>query len=702
MAALPTRLRPGLPYPMGAHWDGLGINFAVFSAHAERVELCVFDAAGRRELARLNLPDCTDEVFHGYLPGGRPGLVYGYRVHGPYQPEAGHRFNPNKLLLDPYAKELVGELHWTDALYGYRIGAIRGDLSFDRRDSAAAMPKAVVTDPGFNLGNDKPPARPWADTLIYETHLRGFTRQHPQIPDHERGSFAALADPHVVAHLAELGVTAIELLPVHAFLQDRFLVTRGLTNYWGYSTLSFFAPEPAYLAASEGSRHEVAMAVRRLHEAGIEVILDVVYNHTCEGDETGPTLSWRGFDNASYYLAMPGDARRLVNDTGTGNTVNVAHPRVMQMVLDSLRHWAEAYHIDGFRFDLATTLGREPNGFDPCGGFFDALRQDPVLGRLKLIAEPWDIGPGGYQLGNFPPGFMEWNDRFRDGARRYWRGDTGERSGLAARLMGSSDLFEKQRRKTWSSGNFVTVHDGFTLQDLVSFETKHNDANGENGQDGTSNNSSRNWGVEGPTDDAGITATRDTVKRSLLATLFFSHGTPILLGGDEMGRTQQGNNNPYNQDNALSWFDWSGMLAEGETPAKSLTRFTARLSALRRAHPSLRSERFVHGTTEILPGVSDATWFDDTGNIITGTSWADASAQLLSLRRAARDGEAADVTLLLFNPTDAERGFALPPPDLPWEIAMDSSKPDQPAGAALPPITVGAHGAILLAARVAL
>jgi isoamylase len=533
------KLHPGDGNVLGATWDGLGVNFAVFSAHAERVELCLFDPTGRREVARLDLPECTDEVFHGYLPEARPGLLYGYRVHGPYQPEQGHRFNPHKLLLDPYAKKLSGRLLWSDALFGYRVGSPRDDLSFDRRDSAAAMPKAVVVAENYNWGNQQPPNHAWKDTVIYEAHLRGMTMQREDVAPNERGTFAGLADPRVIEHLVKLGVTAIELLPVHAFLQDRFLVAKHLKNYWGYSTLSFFAPEPAYLAAFDGSSNEMRMAVRQLHAAGIEVFLDVVYNHTCEGSEMGPTLSWRGFDNASYYRLAEGAARHAVNDTGTGNTVNIAHPRVLQMVMDSLRHWAQSYHIDGFRFDLGSTLGRELHGFDPNSGFFDAIRQDPVLSKLKLISEPWDIGPGGYQLGNHPPGFAEWNDRFRDGVRRFWRGDPGQRAELAARLMGSSDIFEKRRRKTWASVNFVAAHDGFTLRDTVSYNERHNLENGEDGKDGHGENLSNNWGAEGETDDPDIRRVRDRTTRSLLATLLFSHGTPMLLGGDEMGRTQK-------------------------------------------------------------------------------------------------------------------------------------------------------------------
>jgi isoamylase len=694
------KLHPGDGNVLGATWDGLGVNFAVFSAHAERVELCLFDPTGRREVARLDLPECTDEVFHGYLPEARPGLLYGYRVHGPYQPEQGHRFNPHKLLLDPYAKKLSGRLLWSDALFGYRVGSPRDDLSFDRRDSAAAMPKAVVVAENYNWGNQQPPNHAWKDTVIYEAHLRGMTMQREDVAPNERGTFAGLADPRVIEHLVKLGVTAIELLPVHAFLQDRFLVAKHLKNYWGYSTLSFFAPEPAYLAAFDGSSNEMRMAVRQLHAAGIEVFLDVVYNHTCEGSEMGPTLSWRGFDNASYYRLAEGAARHAVNDTGTGNTVNIAHPRVLQMVMDSLRHWAQSYHIDGFRFDLGSTLGRELHGFDPNSGFFDAIRQDPVLSKLKLISEPWDIGPGGYQLGNHPPGFAEWNDRFRDGVRRFWRGDPGQRAELAARLMGSSDIFEKRRRKTWASVNFVAAHDGFTLRDTVSYNERHNLENGEDGKDGHGENLSNNWGAEGETDDPDIRRVRDRTTRSLLATLLFSHGTPMLLGGDEMGRTQKGNNNAYCQDNEISWFDWSALLS-GEAAAQSLARFTARAIAMRRAHPSLRSDRFLHGTLEVLPGIFDVGWFDEKAEALSMEAWSDNTAQLMALRRAALDGDSVDMTLFLLNASPDDREFMLPCPELAWKIELDSAAPDQePHMPERPVVMVGAHGAMLLGVTV--
>ncbi|MFZ1148889.1 MAG: glycogen debranching protein GlgX, partial [Xanthobacteraceae bacterium] len=536
-----VQLERGSPYPLGATWDGLGINFAVFSAHAERIELCLFDPGGRREIARVDLPECTDEVWHGYLPNAGTGLIYGYRAYGPYRPQEGHRFNPYKLLLDPYARRLIGKLRWTDALFGYRVDSPRSDLSFDRRDSAPSMPKAIVSDDVFDWGDDRPPNIPWSRTVIYEAHLRGMTMLRDDIRPNERGTFAALVNPKVIKHLQSLGITAVELLPIHAFVQDRHLIAHGLKNYWGYNSLSFFSVEPAYL--SNGSRNEMRIAVRRLHAAGIEVILDVVYNHTAEGSELGPTISFRGLDNASYYRLVQDNRRHCVNDTGTGNTMNLSHPRVLQMVMDSLRYWVTSFHIDGFRFDLGVTLGREAHGFDPGSGFFDALQQDPVLTRVKLISEPWDLGPGGYQLGHHPPGFAEWNDRFRDSTRRFWRGDPGERPELAARLAGSGDLFDRYARRPWASINYVASHDGFTLADVVSFTQRHNETNAEANNDGAVENYSANWGVEGATSDEKITDIRARVRRAMLATVMFADGTPMLLAGDEFGRTQQGNNN---------------------------------------------------------------------------------------------------------------------------------------------------------------
>ncbi len=695
MPLLPDRLLPGRPDPLGAHWDGLGVNFAVFSAHATQVDLCLFDAAGRREVARLPLPECTDEVFHGYLPEARPGLVYGYRAHGPYQPDQGHRFNPNKLLLDPYARQLQGSLRWTDALYGHRLGAQRADLSFDRRDSAAAMPKSVVVDDAFNWGDDRAPMVPWDRTVIYETHLRGLTILRDDLVPRERGTFAALADPPVIEHLQKLGITAVELLPVQAFCQDRFLVEKGLRNYWGYSPLSYFAPEPAYL--SSGALDEIRVAIRRLHAAGIEVILDVVYNHTCEAGLLGPTLSWRGLDNASYYRMNPDDPREHIDETGCGNTLNLSHPRVLQMVMDSLRHWATAFRVDGFRFDLCTTLGREAHGFDAGSGFFDAIRQDPLLSRLKLIAEPWDIGPGGYQLGHHPPGFSEWNDRFRDGVRRFWRGDDGMRPDLAARLTGSGDLFERRRRRSWASVNFLAAHDGFTLEDLVSYERRHNEVNREDNRDGHGENFSANWGAEGPTDDPLIRDTRDRLKRAMLVTLFASHGTPMLLGGDEFGRTQRGNNNAYCQDNEISWLDWR---LAGSEAGIELAQFIGRAAALRRRHPTLRSPSFLHGRTEPLPGIADIAWFDADGHPLTPEAWNAPQGRTLALRRAGPAEEGGvEVTLLLLNAGATPVDVVLPPPALHWTLLLNSAQPRAEEAAVNGPVlTLAARSACLLAA----
>ncbi len=671
---LPDRLAPGRHHPLGATWDGLGVNFAVFSGHAQKIELCLFDPAGRREVARLALPECTDDVWHGYLPDAKPGLLYGYRAYGPYEPQHGHRFNPNKLLLDPYARQLSGPLRWSDSLYGYRPLGARSDLSFDRRDSAAAMPKAVVVAEHFDWGDDRPPRVPWSQTVIYEAHLRGLSMRRGDIRANERGTFAALCDPRFLDHLRRIGVTAVELLPVHAFMQDKFLLDRALRNYWGYSTLSFFAPEPAYVAS--GALNELRVAVRRLHAAGIEVILDVVYNHTAEGDELGPTLSLRGLDNAAYYRLVPGDERRYINDTGVGNTVNLSHPRVVQLVMDSLRYWATEFRIDGFRFDLCTTLGREHNGFEQGAGFFDALRQDPVLAATKLIAEPWDVGPGGYQLGNFPPGFAEWNDRFRDGVRRFWRGDAGQRPNIAARLTASADIFEHQHRRPHSSVNYVASHDGFTLADLVAYAHKHNEANGEDNRDGHSEEYSANWGAEGPTDDPAIRTVRGRLQRAMLASVMLAQGTPMLLAGDEFGRTQSGNNNAYCQDNDIAWIDWS--LAE-EVDGVALSAFMGRLAQLRKSLPVLRPDTYLHAATEVLPGIRDTAWFDETGNELSPAAWNDPEGRCLAFRRAA-PGPAGkvDVILLLMNAGAADTEFRLPAPALPYHLLIDSADPNRP------------------------
>jgi isoamylase len=711
MPPVPERLLPGRPDPLGAWWDGLGVNFAVFSAHAEKIELCLFDPSGRRETKRLPLPECTDEVWHGYLPDARPGLLYGYRAYGPYEPRRGHRFNPHKLLLDPYAKQLFGEVRWSDALFGYRVGGARADLSFDRRDSAPAMPKSVVADDSFNWGDDRPPCVPWDHTVVYEAHVRGLSTLRDDLSPRERGTFAALADPRLIEHFQKLGITALELLPIHAFLQDRFLIAKGLRNYWGYSTLAFFAPEPRYLV-EHWMRNELKVAIRRLHAAGIEVILDVVYNHTCEGSEMGPTLSWRGLDNASYYRLVPGEERHHINDTGTGNTLNLSHPRVLQMVMDSLRYWVREYHVDGFRFDLGTILGREGTGFDPGSGWFDAIRQDPMLSRVKLISEPWDIGPGGYQVGNHPPGFAEWNDKYRDAIRRFWRGDAGQRAEMAARLSGSAELFDRRRRRPWASVNFIASHDGFTLHDLVSYAERHNEANGEDNRDGHGENYSANWGVEGETDDEQVDATRSDLKRAMLATLLASAGTPMLLGGDEMNRTQEGNNNAYCQDNAISWIDWK----RAATPeAKAMQAFVARLIGLRQRHASLRPAIFLHGVREVRPGILDIAWFDQHGQAMTPEAWNEPEARTLALRRAvpAGDGsgngagadsadDSVDVTLLLLNADGAEQAFALPGPPLPWQLVLDSARPEsEPQPVNEETVAMAPHSVVLLAAKLA-
>ena len=603
------------------------------------------------------------------------GLLYGYRAHGPYEPQKGYRFNPRKLLLDPYARRIQGELKWSDALFGYRVNSPRADLSFDRRDSAPAMVKGVVTDESFNWADDRPPNVPWSDTVIYEAHLRGLTMLCEDIRPPERGTFAALADPKIIDHLRRLGITAVELLPIHAYVQDRHLLQKGLRNYWGYNTLGFFAVEPGYL--SDNSAHAMRVAVRRLHAAGIEVILDVVYNHTAEGSELGPTLSFRGLDNTSYYRLVSDNPRHCINDTGTGNTLNLSNARVLQMVMDSLRYWVTQFHVDGFRFDLGVTLGREPDGFDPGAGFFDALRQDPILSRVKLISEPWDIGPGGYQLGQHPPSFAEWNDRFRDGIRRFWRGDANMRGEFAARLAGSSDLFDRRARRPWASVNYAASHDGYTLADVVSYAERHNEANGEDNKDGHGENYSANWGAEGPTEDPAILETRGRVQRAMLATVFFSHGTPMLLSGDEFGRTQRGNNNAYCQDNEISWLDWK----QAETPqAQQLSTFVARLLQLRHENPVLRCRHFLHGRDEPAPGVLDIAWFDTHGEIISSESWNNPEKRLFAVRRASRndgDGRVPILTLFL-NPSDSDRVFRLPAPELPTRVLIDSAQPVQP------------------------
>jgi glycogen operon protein len=699
MPTLPGHIESGRPYPLGANADGTGTNFAVFSDNASQIELCLFDPSGKRQIARYMLPECTDGVWHGYLPYVHGGQLYGYRAHGRYEPEQGHRFNPYKLLVDPYARMLHGQVRWTDALHGYRINSPRADLSFDRRDSAAAVPKSVVVDDHFQWRGVHHPHVPWNRTVIYEAHLRGLTERLEHVRPNERGTFAALADPRLVDHLLRLGITTIELLPIQAFVQDRRLTEMKLRNYWGYNTLAYFAPEPGYML--EQNLHEIRRAVQNLHQAGIEIIMDVVYNHTCEGNELGPTLSFRGLDNASYYRLLPDNPRHCIDDTGCGNTVNTAHPRVLQMIMDSLRYWVDEFHIDGFRFDLGVALGREAHGFDPNCGLFDAMRQDPALAQVKLISEPWDLGPGGYQLGNHPPGFAEWNGRFRDDARRFWHGEEGQRGSLARGLQASADIFDRGARQPWASVNFITAHDGFTLNDLVSYNEKHNEANGEDNRDGHDDNASFNWGVEGETGDEAILAQRARIQRAMLATLMLSHGTPMLLGGDEFGRSQGGNNNAYCQDNEISWFDWSMLKTRR---SRELLAFTSRLVTLRKTHFTLRGRRFMHGDHEPLPELADIAWFDETGTPMDSTAWDDPQGRLLTVRRAGTDEGRMEVSLLLINGSHEDRDFTLPDPPLPWLAALDSAEPeamDQWVDNRDGPVKVGAHSVRLLIARLA-
>lgn len=667
-SAGPRDVLSGDPTTLGATFDGEGTNFALFSATADRVELCLFDEASGAEVERITLPEYTNEVWHGYLPGVGPGTLYGYRVHGPYEPEKGLRFNPNKLLLDPYARELAGEVAWSQAHFGYVLDAEDADLSYNTEDSAAGMPKCRILDlrtPGASAA--RKPLIPWDRTVFYEAHVRGLTKMHPAVPEHLRGTFEGLGQKALIDYVKSLGVTSVELLPVHAFPDDAHLGEKGLSNYWGYNTMAFFALEQRYLGPNgvAGFRE----MVRAYHDANIEVILDVVYNHTAEGNELGPTLSFKGIDNFSYYRTLPDTPRYYINDTGTGNTVNVSHPRVLQMVMDSLRYWATDMEVDGFRFDLGTILGREPFGFDQRGGFFDAVGQDPVLSKVKLVGEPWDIGPGGYQVGGFPPGWAEWNDKYRDSVRDYWKGTEGIMGDFAARVTGSGDIYDLRGRRPWAGVNFVTAHDGFTLNDLVSYNDKHNEANGEDNKDGHSDNRSYNYGVEGPTDDPDIIAVRERQKRNILATLLLSHGTPMILAGDEFGRTQDGNNNGYCQDNALSWLDWEGITPEG----KALTDFVRRLLEMRAKQPLLRRCSFRDGM-----GV---TWLNPGGGEQTPEQWADAGANSIALRLTREDleddGEAWSDIIIAFNAHDGPVDFKLPEREgKVWRAVIDTDAPD--------------------------
>jgi glycogen operon protein len=679
-----TAVWPGSPDPRGATWDGEGVNFALFSENAERVELCIFDDAGRRQLQRIALSERTDQVWHCYLPEARPGMLYGYRVYGRYRPDEGSRFNAHKLLLDPYAMQIVGALRWSDALFGYTPGHRREDLSYDRRDSAGGMPKCKVIDPAFTWGGDRGPAVPWHEMVIYELHVRGYTMQHPDVPPQLRGTYAGLATAPVIDYLKRLGVTTIELMPVHAFVDDRRLVEQGLHNYWGYNTIGFFAPDARYSAS--GKVNEFKTMVKTLHSAGFEVILDVVYNHTAEGNHLGPTLCFRGIDNVSYYRLQHDDKRFYTDYTGTGNTLDMQHPRVLQLLMDSLRFWVTDMHVDGFRFDLASSLARELHEVNRLGAFFDILRQDPVLSRVKLIAEPWDLGEGGYQVGNFPPGWAEWNDKYRDTMRAYWKGDGGLIGEFSRRLTGSSDLYGRHGRLPHASINFITAHDGFTLHDLVSYNEKHNEANLEENRDGNNNNLSWNCGVEGPTDDPAVNALRARQKRNMLATLLLSQGVPMLVAGDEIGRTQHGNNNAYCQDSALSWLDW-----ELDPERLKLRDFVRRMVHLRRTHPVFRRRHFFQGRPLHGSEAKDIVWLKPDGSEMTNEEWSQDFARCLGVYLAgsalteidARGQRVVDDDfVVLFNAHHDSVPFRLPTKTLAphgdgrWQAIVDTARDD--------------------------
>lgn len=671
------KIREGAPFPIGATWDGKGTNFALFSANATKVEICIFDKDGKRELGRHELPEYTDEIWHGYIPDVHPGTFYGYRVHGPYEPDAGHRFNPNKLLLDPCARAHAGELIWNPACFGYKLQS-GDDTTFDDRDSAPYVPKSVVVDPNFDWKGDVHPHHivPRDHTIIYEAHVKGFTKLHPGIPENLRGTYAGFGHKEAVNYIKSLGVTSVELLPVHTFLNDSYLLDKGLKNYWGYSSIGFFAPDPRYAMDVANSLREFKEMVSSYHDAGLEVILDVVYNHTAEGNERGPTLSFKGIDNASYYRLLPDKKRYYINDTGTGNTLNLSHPRVIQMVTDSLRYWVTEMHVDGFRFDLGTILAREPNGFDNQSGFLKSCCQDPVLGTIKLIAEPWDCGPGGYQVGEFPPGWSEWNDKYRDVVRDFWKGSATV-SEISTRLAASGDLFNERGRKPWSCVNFITAHDGFTLNDWATYNDKHNEANGENNQDGHSDNKSWNCGVEGPTDDAEINALREKQIRNMLATLLLSQGTPMLLAGDEFGRTQNGNNNAYCQDNEISWLNW-----DLKEKGKSLTDFVRKLTRLRHKYPVLRRNRFLTGVHNEELGIKDVTWLNSTGHEMSDEDWnkglrcfgmlIDGRAQTSGIKQRGKEA----TMLLILNGHHEDVSFTLPeyPDGSGWTLELDTSQ----------------------------
>jgi glycogen operon protein len=677
------RVWPGRPYPLGATWDGAGVNFAIFSEHATKIELCLFDAVETQaETHRITLPEHTDMVWHAYLPDVQPDQLYGYRVHGPFEPQKGHRFNPNKIVLDPYAKAIGRDLRWDDTLFGYAIGHKDADLSFDTRDNAPFAPLAAVIDPAFTWGDDRPPRTPWHKTLIYELHVKGFSQRLPDLPEKLHGTYAGLASEAAIRHLTDLGVTAVELLPVHHHMDDRHLVEKGLTNYWGYNTLAFLAPYLRYASAHDPrqSVQQFKMMVRALHAAGLEVILDVVYNHTAEGNQMGPTLSLRGIDNASYHRLSPENPRYYMDFSGCGNSLNMVHPRVLQLIMDSLRYWVLEMHVDGFRFDLASALARELHAVDRLSAFFDIVHQDPILSQVKLIAEPWDVGEGGYQVGNFPVLWTEWNGKYRDSVRRFWKGEGGTVSEFASRLAGSSDLYEQSGRLPYASINFITCHDGFTLQDLVSYNQKHNEANGENNQDGSNDNQSWNCGVEGPTDDPAIRALRARQKRNLMATLLLSQGVPMICGGDELSHTQKGNNNTYCQDNELNWLNW-----ELNADQQEFLDFVRRVVRIWKEQPVFQRRKFFQGRKIRGSDIKDISWFEPSGQEMSDQAWSAGFVRCLGVRLAGdivgdvdERGEpvVGDTLLLLLNAHHEPIPFTLPAtrPEHHWERLLDTAE----------------------------
>ncbi len=675
----------GSPEPRGATWDGKGTNFSVFSAHATKVEVCLFDESGEKEIDRHELPEYTNQIWHGYMPGVHCGARYGLRVYGPYEPDSGHRFNPNKLLLDPYACAHIGEVKWNPALFGYHMES-GDDTTFDERDSAPFVPKCIVVNQEFDWHGQGKLAKyrvPFDDTILYELHVKGFTKCHPRVSDKQKGTYAGLCHSEVIKYIRSLGVTSVELLPIHTFVSDGYLIDKGLTNYWGYNTIGFFAPEPRYAADPTEALKEFKQMVEAFHDEGLGVIMDVVYNHTAEGNELGPTISFKGIDNCSYYRLLPDNKRYYINDTGTGNTVNLSHPRVIQMVTDSLRYWVERTHVDGFRFDLGTILARESNGFDNQSGFLKACSQDPVLGTVKLIAEPWDAGPGGYQVGGFPPGWAEWNDKFRDTVRKFWKGES-KASELTKRLAASGEVFNVEGRRPWSSINFITAHDGFTLNDLVTYNEKHNEANKEDNTDGSSDNHSWNCGVEGPTEDPNVNKLRARQLRNLLATLLLSQGTPMLLAGDEFGRTQDGNNNAFCQDNEISWLNW-----DFKEKAEHLVEFVRRLTGFRHKYPILRRNLFLTGECNEELGVKDVTWINANGREMEDHNWGDTDmrsfgmlidgrAQTTGVRQRGREA----TLLIVINDYHDMVRFTLPEASgsKEWSLLLDTNVEDNSEG----------------------